>query len=225
MRRDDFLIAPDREEARNERRRSRNGDCFSAARAGTSAVPRWSLRRHPAAAYDDAPAFERQAACPVEPPPSPEPAKLLYLAAMQALERDRLQMNWGRVQQIGEMDYEPLVTAALKQLEARFATAEERTVLEEFLGFVDQIDGDVAYITLTPAKGEKLYGEYPAAELRARGIHEHRRFKCRTIEVGSRVEFELELIPDREVTEQRVRTIEETLRKSLGDDDGPQDDY
>jgi hypothetical protein len=96
--------------------------------------------------------------------------------------------------------------------------------LEEFLGFVDQIDGDVAYVTLTPATGEKLYGEYPAAELKARGIHERRRFRCWTIEAGTRVEFDLEPIPDCEVSAERERAIEENLRALLGDDDGPQDD-
>jgi hypothetical protein len=120
---------------------------------------------------------------------------------------------------MGEMDYEPLgePAAALKRQGAR-------PVLEEFLGFVDQIDGDVAHVTLTAQTGEKLYGEYPAAELKARGIHEHRRFKCRTIEAGLGVEFDLEPIPDCEVSEERERAIEAELRELLGDDDGPQDD-
>src|SRR5947209_3461046 len=100
------------------------------------------------------------------------------------------------------MEYEPFVAfvAELKRLRAQLVV-ETRTVLEEFVGFVDQIDGDVAYVTLTPETGEKLYGEYPAAELKARGIHERRRFRCRTIDAGTRVEFDLEPIPDREVGE------------------------
>jgi hypothetical protein len=97
--------------------------------------------------------------------------------------------------------------------------------LEEFVGFVDQIDGDMAYVTLTSQTGETLYGEYPASELKARGIHERRRFKCRTIDAGSHVEFDLEPIPDREVSEERERAIRDDIRKSLGDNDGPQDDY
>ena len=186
MQRSDFLIAPGREDARTDRKRTRQG----------------------------------------EQPNNPSSPKWLYLETMQALVRDRLQVTWGRIQQKGEMEYEAVATfvAALKRLRARLV-AEPRMVLEEFVGFVDQIEGDVAYLTLKPETGETLYGEYPAGELKARGIHEHRHFKCRTIEAGSHVEFDLEPIPDREVSEERERAIEEKLRKFLGDDDGPQDDY
>jgi hypothetical protein len=89
-------------------------------------------------------------------------------------------------------------------------------ILEEFEGFVDQIDGDVAHVTLKTRAGEVLYGEYPAAEFRARGIHERRRFKCRTIDGGLNVEIDLEAIPDREVSEERERAIEEELQELLG---------
>jgi hypothetical protein len=98
-------------------------------------------------------------------------------------------------------------------------------VLEEFEGFVDQWDGDVAHVTLKTQSGETFYGKYPAAELKAQGIRERRRFKCWTVEVGSGVEFVMEPIPDRELSEERERQIDEWLRKSLGDDDAPQNDY
>ncbi len=168
---------------------------------------------------DDVLATERQDPLPVEQLTSQPSAKLLYRASMRAQERDRLQQTWGRIQQIGEKEYEMLVEWLKTPL------AESRTVLEEFFGFVDQIDGDVAYVTLTTRSGEQLYGEYPASELKASGIHERRRFKCRTIESGAQVEFELEPIPDGEVSEERERAILEKIQKALGDNDGPQDDY
>jgi hypothetical protein len=159
-------------------------------------------------------------------PVDPSAAKLVYLEAMRSLLRDRLQLTWGRVQQKEEMEYEPLVewVTVLRQLRSRL-TRISGNVLEEFEGFVDQWDGDVAHVTLKTQSGETFYGKYPAAELKAQGIRERRRFKCWTVEVGSGVEFVMEPIPDRELSEERERQIDEWLRKSLGDDDAPQNDY
>jgi hypothetical protein len=98
-------------------------------------------------------------------------------------------------------------------------------VLEEFEGFVDKFDGEVAHVTLKTSSGETFYGEYPAAELKAQGIRERRRFKCWTVEMGPRVEFVMEPIPDQQLSEERERQLDEWLRKSLGDDDAPQNDY
>jgi hypothetical protein len=99
-------------------------------------------------------------------------------------------------------------------------------IIEEFLGFVDKIDGDVAYITLTSiATGEKFFCEYSDKEL-TQEFREHRQFKCRTVEVGpTTVEIEFEAIPDQEITPEREQEIDEWLNRTLGDDDEPQNDY
>src|ERR1700753_2697710 len=49
-------------------------------------------------------------------------------------------------------------------------------ILEEFEGFVDRFEGDVAHITLKSSK-EVFWAEFSVAKLKAKGIHEHRRFK------------------------------------------------
>ena len=95
----------------------------------------------------------------------------------------------------------------------------------EFEGFVDRFDGPIAHITLTTASGEAFHGEYLAEVLKARGISERRRFKCRVVEVGDRVEFVVEPIPDKEISAERERQLDEWLRASLGSDDAPQNDY
>jgi hypothetical protein len=225
MQRPNVLIAPGREDARTEHRRTWQGGWHCGAGSRPLSSSEW-LVICSVGEYDSILTPEDRKPFPTEQSSNPLSAKVLYLEAMQAQVRDRFQETWGRVQQKGEMEYEPFVAfvAALKRLRARLS-AETRTVLEEFVGFVDQIDADVAYITLKPQTGEALNGEYPAAELNAKGIYERRYFKCRTIEAGSHVEFDLEPIPDRELSEERERAIEDRLRKSLGDDDGPQDDY
>jgi hypothetical protein len=132
----------------------------------------------------------------------------------------------GSFQQKEEMEYELIVELVtfLRRLRSRM-TRISGTVLEEFEGFVDKFDGGVAHVTLKTESGETFYGEYPAAELKAQGIRERRRFKCWTVEVGPSVEFVMEPIPDREISEERERQIDEWLRESLGDDDAPQNDY
>lgn len=144
----------------------------------------------------------------------PSIAKQVYLEAMPEIEPA------GRVERIVELEYKPPFGAVIP------LTGTGPRILEEFEGFVDKIDGDVAHVTLTALSGEKLYGEYPVAELNAHGIRERRRFKCRTVEVGTSVEFVIEPIPDRELSEERERQIDAWLRESLGDDDNAlQDDY
>lgn len=163
----------------------------------------------------------------IRPVFSEEANPLEGLGALGGFEGDRLPLSWCRIQQIGVEDYRPLadLASAINRTPTQFVVTEKRTILEEFVGVVDQIDGTVAYVTLTANTGEKLSGEYPSEELESRGIREHRRFRCRTLEIGTRVEFELEPIPDCEVSEQRERAIDERLRDALGRDDGPQDDY
>lgn len=154
----------------------------------------------------------------------PESMKIVYLEAMESLLRDRLQLTWGRVQQQEEMEYERIVEHFTRMRQNR-KPAISGNILEAFEGFVDKFEGDVAYVTLKTASGEKIYGEYPASELKVKGIREFRRFKCWTVEVGSCVEFVMESISDQELSEQRERELNEWLLKSLGDDDAPQNDY
>lgn len=220
MTRHDFVTAIVGESALAEHLRGRRGDYYAEAPDRVS-LSDWYSMCSGYAVVDLG--TERQ-----EPPPPAASiiascAKRLFLEARQPLVSGQPQPTWERIQRQGDMDSEPPARlAAAAPWRGWRLSAETRTVLEEFEGFVDQIDGEVAYITLTPTSGEPLYGEYPAAELRAKGIHERRRFKCRTIEAGRHISFEVEPIPDLEVSKERERAIEEELRKLLGDDDGTQ---
>ena len=156
--------------------------------------------------------------------------KLLYLVAVHTLDRDRLQRSWGRIQQQGEVDYELIVSLLARHRKRERLTAQQlsrrHALLEEFEGFVEQIDGNLAYVTLKDKAGQTLYGEYPASELETLGIHERRRFRCRTFDVGDgNVRIELSAVPDRKVSEEHQRAIDEELRRTMGGDDGPEDDY
>lgn len=156
-------------------------------------------------------------------------SKELYLAAAQMLDRDRLQFTWGRIQQQVELDYEKLsnVISVPRRWRMTGETQQIRhgTVLEEFEGVLDKLEGDVAHVTLTSKlNGDVLLGEFTAAEMAAAGIRQGRRFECRVAEVGNSTETELKSIPDRKLSAERKREIEEALSK-LGDDDAPQDDY
>jgi len=222
MHRHQFQLAPPgREDARKDRRRSRQGEVYHVEGRSVHADNAVFVC---AGHHGGTPARETHAHYSQVQPVDPASAKLVYLEAMQALLRDRLS-SWGRVQQKEEMEYEPIVElVTLLRLRSKMARASGK-VLEEFEGFVDKFDSDVAHVTLKTQSGETFYGEYPAAELKAQGIREGRRFKCWTIEVGPSVEFVMEPIPDREFSEERERQLDEWLRKSLGDDDAPQNDY
>lgn len=220
MRRDEFLLSPGREDTPKDRRRARDRDIYHVEgehlNAGNMILFCPAHHGSPAAHESHDPYSHTQ-------PVDPSSSKLVYLEAMQLLLRDRLQSTWGRVQQKEEMDYEPFVEWVLMRLRSRL-TRIDQNVLEEFEGFVDQFDGDVAHVTLKTQSGETFYGEYPAADLKAQRIHEHRRFKCWTVEVGSGVDFVMEPIADRELSEEHERQIDEWLLKSLGDDNAPQND-
>lgn len=93
------------------------------------------------------------------------------------------------------------------------------TVLEEFEGFVDQIDDDTAYVTLKSEHGEILYGEYSADELSAKGITERRRFRCKTIEEDGEVRVVFEAIPDVPVSKEEEDAIDQRIDELVADDD------
>jgi hypothetical protein len=223
MRRHEFLLVLGREDARKERKRALRGELYDIeweSLCADSAVF-VCLAHHGSTSSPDT-----QEIWSHTQPVDPSFAKLVYLEATQALLRDRLQPTWGRVQQKEELEYEPIVklVAVLRRLRSQM-TKQSENVLEEFEGFVEKFDNDVAHVTLKTKSGEIFYGEYPAIELKAQGIRERRRFKCWTVEVGPSVEFVMEPIPDRELSEERERQIDEWLQKSLGDDDAPQNDY
>lgn len=101
--------------------------------------------------------------------------------------------------------------------------ADSGQVLDLFEGYVDQIDGETAYVTLRTEAGEELHGEYSAAELEALGIHEHRRFVCETIEIGTSLRIEFKAISDIELSrefEDKVRSkVDELLADGVLDGD------
>jgi hypothetical protein len=99
-------------------------------------------------------------------------------------------------------------------------TKVRKEVLEEFDGFVDRVEGNVAYVTLLSSTGEMLCGEYPISELEDKGIRERRRFKCLTVDTGEAVKLELYSVPDCEVTEEQEGVIREEIDRALGDDEG-----
>ncbi len=212
-------VPANREDARKERRRRvRHGD-FYHLESGSFHVDSFSetFPIH----YENVPRPEALGLMNIQQTEPPS-AKVAYLEAARTLSRDNLQPTWGRVQQLEEMEYDRLVNAVaddkLRWLWSRMNTV-AGNILEEFEGFVDKFDADVAHISLRTCSGEIFYGQYPTAELMAKGIQERRRFKCRTVEAGSHVKIDLEAIPDREVSEARELAIKERLRKLLGDDD------
>ena len=97
-------------------------------------------------------------------------------------------------------------------------TPREGTVLETFEGLVEQIDGDIAFVTLKSEHGDTLYGKYAASELAKLGIHERRRFECRTIDEGGSVRVNLTAIEDVPVTAEDEQTIDQKLDELLSDD-------
>lgn len=97
---------------------------------------------------------------------------------------------------------------------------EPEIVLESFEGYVDQIDGDTAYVTLESRKhGDVLYGEYSASQLRQKGIGDQSRFLCKTVKMGRATRVEFEPLPDEEVTDEEVRAIAEKMNRAFSSDD------
>jgi hypothetical protein len=95
----------------------------------------------------------------------------------------------------------------------------------EFEGFVDKFDKDVAHVTLKTQSGGIIHAKFPVDALTAQGVYERRRFRCWFARVDSAIGLVVEPIPGREISEDRERQLDDWLRKSLGDDDAPQNDY
>jgi len=94
---------------------------------------------------------------------------------------------------------------------------ESEKILEEFEGFVDRFDGEIAHVTLKMDE-EIFIGEYSTKELKEKGIKEHRRFKCWTVEKENKVVLKFESIPDKIITEDREKEINEFIDKSIGNE-------
>ncbi len=88
-------------------------------------------------------------------------------------------------------------------------------MLESFEGFVEQIDGDEAYVSLKSEFGDTLNGVYPAHKLAERGIKERRRFTCCTIDRGDHVDVELMPVSDLDVSLTEQRAIAERINRIL----------
>jgi hypothetical protein len=94
------------------------------------------------------------------------------------------------------------------------------TVLESFEGYVDEVDGDTAYVTLESRNnGDVLQGKYSASELLKKGIEEQSRFLCRTIKSNGSTRVDVQPLPDAEVTDEEVRAISEEIDRAFPSDD------
>ena len=105
----------------------------------------------------------------------------------------------------------PQLRILRQQKKIRVANINSSEVLEQFTGFVDHVDGETAFVTLTSNTGEELLGEYPAAELACLGIHERRRFICKTLTTNGKVEVQFQAIPDRELTAEEEASIDREI--------------
>ena len=95
--------------------------------------------------------------------------------------------------------------------------ASTSTILERLEGFVEQIEGSIAYVRLTSEHGDELYGEYPAADLLDKGIGERQRFQCITMQQNGHVQVSLKAIPEQN-TPAEEETIHRRIEQLLADD-------
>jgi hypothetical protein len=97
-------------------------------------------------------------------------------------------------------------------------------ICEEFQGFVEKLEGEIAYVRLDSTRGERLWGPYPADELTTLGIEERTRFILKTLEIGNSIRFEVSPIPRVKLTSERECEIDEETERLFGEFD-PSDDY
>lgn len=89
-------------------------------------------------------------------------------------------------------------------------------VLECFQGFVDRIEGLVAYVTLESEQRTRLTGPYPAADLTAAGVGAGDRFSLTTIASGDSVQFEIMPVPPLLVSGEEQQAILQRIKQRLG---------
>jgi len=95
---------------------------------------------------------------------------------------------------------------------------------ERFEGFVERVEGEVAYVSLESERGERLQGPYPADELAARGVGERDRFRLTLTDEGESVRFDLQSIPRKTVPAERQAEIQREIEQALSGFTG-EDDY
>jgi len=71
-------------------------------------------------------------------------------------------------------------------------------LLESFRGFVEEVEGDTAYVSLMNLLGEKLHGRLHLSLLSERGIGERCPFICRTIEQDDSIGVEVRPLSDQD---------------------------
>jgi hypothetical protein len=98
-------------------------------------------------------------------------------------------------------------------------------VLETFLGNVDAIEDDRAFVTLRAPSGEILKGRYSAADLAEHGILEGSRFECSTVKIGrNEVRVTFRRLPSLAETPEALQQVRERLKFDW-DDDNFREDY
>jgi hypothetical protein len=178
-----------------------------------------------------------------------EDAKAFWLRGVLLSGRDSGQQNWGRTQAEAQAQYARALQApavrtrpvpkawkatrvlvvpqggSLRRSRPRvdqkkpLQALTKAVVLERLDGFVEQIEGPTAYVTLKSQHGDELTGEYAADELAAKGITEGRRFRCETVEVDGAVRVLFEAVPDEPVTEDEEDAISGRIDGLLQDDE------
>lgn len=97
-------------------------------------------------------------------------------------------------------------------------------IVETYEGFVERIEEATAFVRLRSARGDTLYGRHPATKLATAGISERQPFFCHVVEVAGGKQIRLESIPEKELTPERSREIDEEVDRAM-DYDGAADDY
>lgn len=103
-------------------------------------------------------------------------------------------------------------------------SASQEAIVATYECFVEGIEGPTAFVRLRSEHGETLYGRYPTAKLVAEGISERQPFFCHVVESPGGMQIRLESIPEKELTPERLREIDEEVDRALSYD-GPDDDY
>jgi len=152
--------------------------------------------------------------------------KSLHRVSRDLGDNDSLQTNWGRVQQSGRHQYTVFFVALsdAKQKTRVQPTPRPEPTSEQFDGFVERVEGNVAYITLKSSRGEELCGPYPADELAAHGVGERDRFRLILTDMKNSIRFDIQLIPRKVVSAERQAEIQREIEKALGGYTG-EDDY
>ncbi len=141
-------------------------------------------------------------------------AKRAFRSYLSFLQRTLEATKWGRIAEIASQCNSP-----------QRATATSGQVLETFLGYVDTIDGDSAFVTLKAPSGEILKGRYSASSLAAHGISEGTRFRCSTVSINpTDVRITFKKLPSRAGTKAALERVRESLKLDL-DDANFRDDY